>query len=435
MEAISLSQLNRRLGDAIALAPGLQNVWIVAETADVRLSGGHCYMELIEKDSATGRALAKARATIWAGTYQSLAANFLAETGQQFRSDIKVMVRASVNYHPLYGLSLNITGINPQFTLGDLAQRRMEMVRRLTEEGIINDNRNLPWPDVPWRIAVISARGAAGYGDFINQLYTNPARLRFHTRLFPAVMQGDRTAPSIIDALGQIAAADETFDCVVIIRGGGATSDLAAFEDYRLAQNIALYEIPVIIGIGHERDITLLDYVANMRVKTPTAAAEWLISRGEAALGKLQTLASAMLQTVSDRLSGCHRQLAYISGQLPAIAQAATVRARQRLLSATATLATIADSRLKPGMARLDAYGARLTQAVDFALARESRRLENDSKLLAALSPEATIRRGYSITRGFDGRAITSVAEVQPGQSITTVLSDGTVISKVITNS
>ena len=434
MDAISLSQLNRRLGDAIALAPGLQNVWIMAETADVRVSGGHCYMELIEKDPATGRALAKARATIWAGTYHSLASTFMAETGQQFRSDIKVMVRASVSYHPLYGLSLNITGINPQFTLGDLAQRRMEMVRRLTAEGIINDNRNLPWPDVPWRIAVISAPGAAGYGDFINQLYTNPARLRFHTRLFPAVMQGDRTAPSIIEALGQIAAADETFDCVVIIRGGGATSDLAAFEDYQLAQNIALYEIPVIIGIGHERDITLLDYVANMRVKTPTAAAEWLISRGEAALGRLQTLASAMLQTVTDRLSGCHRQLAYISGQLPAIAQGAIMRGRQRLLRATASLASVADSRLRPGMARLDAYAAQLTQAVAFAIARESRRLDSDGKLLEALSPQATLRRGYSITRDPDGRAITSTAQVKPGQTITTTLSDGTIISKLTTD-
>ncbi len=281
--ALSLSQLNRRVADALSMAP-LQNVWVVAELSDLRISHGHCYVELMEKDADTGTVTARLRAVMWASVFPRLNAEFMAGTGRRLESGLKVMVCGTVSYHAAYGISFVISAIDPSYTMGEAERRRREIIDRLTKEGVLDLNRSLEWPDVPSRIAIISARGAAGYGDFIHQLFTNASHLRFSTTLFEAMMQGDRTSPSVIAALEEIAMRADDFDCVVIIRGGGATSDLLAFDDYALANNVAQFPLPVVIGIGHERDITVLDYVANMRVKTPTAAAEWLIARGDTAL-------------------------------------------------------------------------------------------------------------------------------------------------------
>lgn len=429
IKALTLSQLSRRLTSAIAADPCLQGSWVTGETVDVRVSGGHCYLELIEKD-ADGRPLARARATIWASTFRMLSGKFYAETGQQFCSNLKVMVFVTASYHAVYGLSLNISAINSAYTLGDAMQRRAEMIERLRSEGVIDMNRTLPWPTVPQRIAIISAKGAAGYGDFINQLYTNPLRLRFNSKLFPAVLQGERTSASIIAALDAIAAEADNWDCAVIIRGGGATSDLACFDDYALASTIAQFPLPVIIGIGHERDITLLDYVANMRVKTPTAAAEWLLQRGENALGRLHIIASEMLQSITDRMSGCHRQLAFYTGQLPALAGNAVVRAQKRLAASQAAISAIADRRIRPAAARLDAIEKALAQASAVAVQRSRLKLDSAAALLSVLSPEATMRRGYTITRA-GGKAVTSASQLSAGAEITTVFADGTAISTV----
>ncbi|MDE6326694.1 MAG: exodeoxyribonuclease VII large subunit, partial [Duncaniella sp.] len=251
--AMTLAEFNGRITALFAAAPHLRNVWVTAELSDVRHNpSGHCYLELIQKDPATGSTVARMRATIWSSTFARLSGEFFAVTGQRFADGIKVMVCLTASYHPNYGLSGNITDINPDYTMGDLLRLRREILRRLQAEGVLELNRQLEWPDVPLRIAVISAQGAAGYGDFIHQLYTSPARLRFTTRLFPASMQGDNTAPSIIAALEAIACDSEPWDGVVIIRGGGATSDLVAFDNYDLAANIAQFPLPVIIGIGHE---------------------------------------------------------------------------------------------------------------------------------------------------------------------------------------
>jgi len=429
-QALTLSQLNAAITRAVASAPGTQNVWIVAETADVRVSGGHCYMELIEKDPNTGRQLAKARANIWASTFSVISHQFQQAAGRPFGSDMKVMVRVTASFHPLYGFSLNINAIDPTYTAGDLLRRRAEIIARLNAEGILDMNRSLPWPDVPSRIAIISAPGAAGYGDFCRQLFLNPYRLRFTGRLFPAIMQGERSAESIINALDRINADADEFDCVVIIRGGGATSDLSSFESYDLAANIAQYPIPVIIGIGHERDITLLDYVANMRVKTPTAAAAWLVGRGADALARLQQFAATIHRSVSERIGGCRQQLEYIRGTLPAAAEKALFRASNRLMNIKAGLAAIPDSRLRPQAAHLDGYARTLSQAVGFAIDRQRRRLDSATQLLDVLSPEATLRRGYSITR-IDGHAITSATSVAHGAVIETILASGTLRSTV----
>lgn len=412
-QAITLVELNNRIGDALASAPGLSQVWVVAETSDLRVSGGHCYMELIDKDPDSGQARARLRATVWASRFGRLNDKFRAATGRPLASDLKVMVCLGVSFHPLYGLSANIVDINPEYTLGDLLRRRREMVERLRREGILELNRSLEWPAVPNRVAVISAAGAAGYGDFINQLYTNRLNLRFTTRLFPAVMQGERAAGSIIEALGRIAdAGDDAFDCVVIIRGGGATGDLAAFDNYDLAANIAMFHLPVIIGIGHERDITLLDYVANMRVKTPTAAAEWLIGRGADALESLRRIGGEILAAATAATAGARRRLDYMAGQLPLLARGIVDRARMNV-------GPHVDRELSTTVARL--------------LARHNDRLGAMAALLDTLSPEATLRRGFSITLA-GGHAVTEASSLAPGTVITTRLASGTVTSTVIDN-
>ncbi len=407
VQAISLLELNRRVGAVLSSAQGINNVWVTGETSDLRCSGPHCYLELIEKNPDTGAPVARARATIWGARYTYLNNLFRSATGSPLASGIKVMVQASVSYHPVYGLSLNITDVNPEYTLGDLLRRRREMIARLTAEGIIDMNRQLPWPSVASRIAVISAAGAAGYGDFINQLYTNRHCLRFTTRLFPATLQGENTAPSIIAALQDVIDSGEDFDCVVIIRGGGATGDLASFDNYELAANIAMFPLPVIIGIGHERDITLLDYVANMRVKTPTAAAEWLISRGAEALERVYGLGNMILDAATARLGAAHRRLANIAGQLPAL-----------------TGGIIARNAMMVG----ERAERQMMQDITMQLKRRADRLTALRQLLDTISPEATLRRGFSITR-IDGRAVTSAKEVHAGSVLTTSLASGEIIS------
>lgn len=407
VQAISLLELNRRVGALLSSAPGINNVWVTGETSDLRCSGPHCYLELIEKNPDTGAPVARARATIWGSRYTYLNNLFRSATGSPLASGIKVMVQASVSYHPVYGLSLNITDVNPEYTLGDLLRRRREMIARLTAEGIIDMNRQLSWPSVASRIAVISAAGAAGYGDFINQLYTNRHCLRFTTRLFPATLQGENTAPSIIAALQDVIDSGEEFDCVVIIRGGGATGDLASFDNYELAANIAMFPLPVVIGIGHERDITLLDYVANMRVKTPTAAAEWLIAHGAEALERVFGLGSMILDAATARLSAAHRRLANIAGQLPVLTQG--IIARNAMLVG-------------------ERAEQQMIQDVTMQLKRRADRLTALQQLLDTISPEATLRRGFSITR-INGHAVMSADEVPPGIILTTSLATGQIIS------
>lgn len=425
--AITLLSLLQRIASLMTV-PSTQGVWVTAELSDVAVRGGHCYMELLQKNAETGATEARVRANIWSTVYQRIACEFLNATGQQFATGIKVMVRTSAQMHPVFGLSLNITAVNPEYTMGDMMRRRREILMRLQKEGILESNRKLQWSDTPQRIAVVSASGAAGYGDFINQLYNNQSHLRFFTRLFPAVMQGEKAPRSIIDALNDIASEASRWDGVVIIRGGGATSDLQTFDDYNLAATIARFPIPVAIGIGHERDITVLDYVANMRVKTPTAAAEWLIAKGNKALDHIKQLASDIHRHVADRIAGMSQQLAYFQGILPVLPQSALERASSRIQNARIELAQINSRRIAPALLSLSHKQESLATALKSAVDRESRRLDSMTQLVDALSPQATLRRGYTITR-LDGRAIKAAAEVSAGSTIETITADGIITS------
>lgn len=427
-EPITLEEFTSRIAGAVNGVPGLAGIWVTAETSDVRRSG-HCYLELVQKHPLTGEPVARVRATIWRSTFARINAAFTQATGQQFGSGIKVLVRVTASFHPAYGLSANITEIDPSYTLGDLVRRRREIIARLTAEGIIDLNRSLMWPEVPLRMAVISAPGAAGYGDFVHQLFTNPSRLDFRVRLYPALMQGASAAASIIAALEQIAADEEMWDGVVIIRGGGATSDLAAFESYELAANIAQFPLPVIIGIGHERDITVLDSVANMRVKTPTAAAEWLIARGDEALATLHRLGSEIYMLASDLLAGNREQIARIGAALPHLPDMALRNARTRLDRLAVAVSDAASTCLRPEMSRLDVMAERLTASAEGVIERQRARLERIDGLVQVLSPQATLARGYSITR-VNGRAVTSAADIRPGDIIHTTLASGSIESK-----
>lgn len=426
---ITLLDLMRRVG-ALVMVPSTQGIWITAELSDVAVRGGHCYMELLQKDPATGQSVARARATMWANVHSRVATEFLAVTGQRFATGIKVMLRVSAQMHPVFGLSLNITAVNPEYTMGDLMRRRREILLRLQAEGILEANRQLPWPDVPSRIAIISAPGAAGYGDFLHQLYNNPSRLRFTTRLFPAVMQGERTPAAIISALDMIAAAQEEWDCVVIIRGGGATSDLMAFDDYNLAANIAQFPLPVVIGIGHERDVTVLDYVANMRVKTPTAAAEWLIARGNAALERLSRLAADLHRAISERVGGMRMQLAQYEALLPTLPLAAIERARMRLDLTLPIVSQLPSRHIRPRLMVLDHMADTLASASREVTRRATTRLDSLVAMVEALSPASVLRRGFSLTR-CNGVTLRRFADVVIGDTIETVTAEGSIISVV----
>lgn len=406
--AISLLELNRRVGAALSIAPGLDNVWVAAETSDLRSTGGHCYMELIQKDSS-GAPVARCRAVIWASAFSRLSVKFAEATGTRLRSDMKIMARVCVSFHAVYGFSLVINDINPEYTVGDLARRRMEIVARLQAEGVYDLNRELTMPQVPSRVAIVSARGAAGYGDFVRQLHSNSMRLRFTTTLFEAVLQGERTASSVIAALDKIMERVDDFDCVVIIRGGGAVADLASFDDYELAYNVAQFPLPVVVGIGHDRDVTVLDYVAHTRVKTPTAAAELLVGIvGEAYQTVLET-GSAILAAVKASVSGQRQQLAYFQGLLPALAMNVVERNRRTTGRQTDELiAAAVRNRMRAARQRIDAL----------------------AELLDAISPEATLRRGYSITRA-DGHAVLDGSAVAPGTVLTTTFARGSEVQSV----
>lgn len=401
-EAVTLDVLASRLAKAVNTAPGLADVWVKAEISELRVSGGHCYMELVHKD-ARGMAAAKMRAVIWASAYARLAAKFHAATGTRLAADIKVMLRVSANYHPVYGFSLVVSDIDPEYSAGDLARKRFMIIERLRAEGVYDMNRSLPWPARPWRIAVVSAQGAAGYGDFVKHLYSNPLRLRFSHKLFPAVMQGDKAPASVIAALEHIADDIDSFDAVVIIRGGGAVSELACFDDYDLAANVAQFPLPVLVGIGHDRDVNVLDYVASVHVKTPTAAAEHFIGLCEDAYGRIVALGDAIAQAAAQAVSGSQRQLAYIRGCLPALVTNVLERNRVRV-----------DARAVDELRHLAAR----------AIMRRRERLDALEELLAAISPEATLARGYTITR-IGGHAVTDSAGLAPGTMITTTYARG----------
>ena len=333
-QALSLHELNGLVRRSIrACMP--DTFWVQAELSDVRSNySGHCYLEFVQKDAAGNNLIAKARGTIWSNIYKMLKPYFEQETGQAFTSGIKVLVQVSVEFHELYGYSLTVLDIDPTYTVGDMERKRREILRQLEEEGVIDLNKELEMPMLPQRIAVISSATAAGYGDFCNQLMNNSRGYGFYTELFPAIMQGERVEETVLAALDAINARVEEFDAVVIIRGGGATSDLSGFDTYLLAASCAQFPLPIITGIGHERDDTVIDKVAHTRVKTPTAAAEFLIAKMDACADVLDDLSSRLMQGVQNRLLWEFRRIDGLKQRIPTAVYKRIGDAKYTLLSA-----------------------------------------------------------------------------------------------------
>ena len=318
-QGITLRNFLSRLKTVIMSEQSLLQQWVIAEISDFRYNR-HCYMQLLEKD-ANGTTIATARATIWQSTFYAINSKFQSATGQNLANGLKVMLQVSANMSEQYGLSLNVTDIAPEYTLGDMQRLRLEIIERLTREGLIDLNKELSLPLKPQRIAVISAAGAAGYGDFCNQLSNNASGIKFYTCLFAASMQGKDTAPTVIDALRRIDNNRQLFDVVVIIRGGGATTDLNSFDNYELAKQVALCQLPVITGIGHERDKTVLDYVASSPVKTPTAAAELIINQCSMCLNTLNDYQTAIVNAATATLREEKIHIDYFASQLQPLAK------------------------------------------------------------------------------------------------------------------
>ena len=408
MEALSLYDLNALVRRSLEQCLP-DEYWVQAELSDVRTnSTGHCYLEFIQKDPRSNNLIAKARGTIWANVYRLLKPYFEESTGQAFVSGIKVLVQVTVSFHELYGYSLTVQDIDPTYTLGDMARRRREILKQLEEEGVLTLNKELEMPVLPQRIAVVSSPTAAGYGDFCHQLKNNSRGFFFHTELFPALMQGDRVEESVLSALDAILNRQEDFDAVVIIRGGGATSDLSGFDTYLLAAACAQFPLPIITGIGHERDDTVLDSVAHTRVKTPTAAAEYLINCMDLVADELEVLISQLHESVRSRLTEEHRKLISYRNRIP-----------------SAVVRRVSDAKLALLTTRKD-----ISLAVQTSLSRQRHRLELLQQRLADASPEKMLARGYSITLK-DGKVVKNAAMLNEEDEIITRFYRGEVASVI----
>lgn len=429
-QAISLVEYNSLIKGVIYYEPSLQQRWVMAETSDVRTSRGHCYMELIQKDER-GSTVAKLGAVMWARDYATLDKKFADATGTRIASNMKVMVKVTANFHELYGLKLMISDINPEFTLGDMARLRREILLRLESEGVINNNKELCLPAAATRIAVISAAGAAGYGDFCKQLHANAHGIKFYTCLFSAVMQGVATVPSVMSALRRVCDAEALFDCVVLIRGGGATSELNSFDNLELARAVALCPLPVITGIGHERDRTVLDEVAALSVKTPTAAAELLIANAAKQLNKLDAMANGIAATVREALKGTAEMVARIEGTLPLVVRKQLSDNKTKLSSLTTKLPVLLLSPLQRQRDRMAGISSAVAAAASARIEREKISLKAEHDKVLLLSPQNTLMRGYSITT-LNGKAVTSATAVAQGDTLTHRLANGTITTKVL---
>ena len=383
MKQYSLSELCQNIEEVLA-EEFASTYWVRAEVASLSVRG-HCYMELVEKAS-TKNIAAKVRATCWQQMYGILSPYFEAETGQKLSVGMQVLLEVEVSFHAVYGLSLNIVGIDPTFTLGDMARQRQETIQRLKDDGVMDMQSSLEIPSLPRRIAVISSADAAGYGDFCHQLENNSGGFQFRTQLFAAIMQGEQSAKSIIQSLQQIADEIDKWDIVVIVRGGGASTDLRNFDDYELASHCAQFPLPIIAGIGHTRDISIVDMVVHSSVKTPTAAAEWLINA---------------MQQQADRIAELYTRL-------------------QRVIQHTINQQHI----------RIEQLQQALQYASKKHLYQLRSQLEMWQKTIELHSPERIYRMGYSLTT-VDGKVVKSIHDVKAGQQLQTHTADGTITSVV----
>lgn len=427
---LSLFELNNLVKQTLELSLP-DAYWVQAELSEVRINyAGHCYIEFVQKDEKSNALVAKARGNIWKSIYYMLKPYFEKETGQEFCAGIKVLVQVQVEFHELYGYSLTVLDIDPTYTLGDMARRRREILKKLEDEGVLNLNKELELPMLTQRIAVISSATAAGYGDFCNQLENNSYGFVFYSKLFPAVMQGNQVENSIIAALNAVYNEMDKWDAVVIIRGGGSTSDLSGFDTYDLAANVAQFPLPIITGIGHERDDTVLDCVSHTRVKTPTAAAEFLINHLHDTAEELDNNAKVLIELVMERMSNEKERLDRLVGRIPYQVSRRLEQEHFRQEKLVQQMQGTARLRFSKEENVLGLLKQRLTLAVYSRMEKENHRLKLIEQQTRAASPEHILKRGYSITL-LDGKAVKDVSKVKVGDTLETLVMNGIIKSKV----
>ena len=383
--------------------------WVEAELAECRTNRGHCYMELIQKDEHNNTPIARAQAKCWQNTWSMLEPYFEKVTGQPLHAGLKTRLKVYPQFHENYGFSWIVTDIDPTYTLGDMAKRRQEIIHQLKEEGVFDLQKELQISPFCLNIAVISSQTAAGYGDFVNQLADSP--YNFRTHLFPATMQGEQVEQSIIDALNKIYSeiskdSSLSFDCVVIIRGGGATADLSGFDTLPLAENVAQFPLPIITGIGHDRDESVLDMVSHQRVKTPTATAQFLIEQLDTTMQRIDNCQERILRHTTARMEMERIRLMRISERIPALFS--LVKTRHE--------------------ARIDNLSTRIQSAIILTLEKQHHQLQMLQQRAQALDPILLLKRGYSITL-CQGRVLKDATNIKPGTEIETRLEKGTIIS------
>ena len=472
-QKLTLFELNQQIQETIKREIS-GTVWVVAEISELKENrNGHCYLELIEKEGS--EIVARARATIWSYTYRILKPYFETSTGQLFTHGLKVLVQVSVEFHPTYGFSLNIKDIDPAYTVGDMAMQRKEIVERLQAEGVFNMNKELELPPVPQKIAVISSKTAAGYQDFMNQLENNPPGIKFYTHLFEAYMQGSETVPSIMAALERIFEYEHFFDAVAIIRGGGATADLSSFDNYELAFHVTQFPLPVITGIGHEKDDTIIDLVAHTRMKTPTAVAEFFISGAQRFYEHLTALEDELVQLTKQSMDEKQEQLELFAGalhqnvktfvadknlqlirqgnnlqrnisrfvfsknyelnnlkhNLNAACSVWRVESKNRLGKYSRILRRSARESVLKERAGLNQLEEKLRHRSLRMLATEQERISRNENSIRLLNPQNILNRGYTLTLKND-KIIKSAASLLPGDELETRFADGKVKSKIL---
>ena len=404
--------------------------WVEAELSECRESRGHCYMELIQKDEQTATPIAKASAKCWASKWMIVRPYFERTTGQRLHAGMKVLLKVYAQFHEAYGFSWIVTDIDPTYTLGDMARKRQEIISQLKAEGVFDLQKELSLPLFCQRIAVVSSETAAGYGDFCNQLADNPYGFKFQTWLFPAIMQGEGVEQSIIQALNRINNVIDDFDVVVIIRGGGANSDLSGFDTLALAENVANFPLPIITGIGHDRDESILDMVSHTRVKTPTAAASLLVDHLKQVLDILNDAQDTITHCAQQKLSTLNSQLSTISEAIPRLFSIVKTRQEARLDNCYQRIAHQMGLKLTTLNSQLSTLESRIPLVLERRLTSKRHRMELVEEKLKALDPTLLLKRGYSITF-FQGKAVRDPQDLKTGDEIETRLEKGTVVSKV----
>ncbi len=428
---LTLYELNSLVREVVETSLD-RGYWVEAELSEAREVRGHCYMELIQKDPFSATPVARASAKCWKNRWSTLRPKFERTTGQPLHAGLKVLLWVTASFHEAYGFSWIVQDIDPTYTLGDMARKRMEIIRQLKEEGVFDLQKELRLPMFAQRVAVISSENAAGYGDFRNQLADNGHGLRFEATLFPAIMQGDQVEASVIGALDSIYEVADQYDVVVIIRGGGATADLSGFDTLRLAENVANFPLPIITGIGHERDESVLDMVAYQRVKTPTAAAACLIDNLMVVSRRLDDWQETIRLRVSQRLALEHARLEKTVARIPTLFHLAQTRQETRLERLSTAIAQLMRERLTTERLRLQRLEAGIGPLALNRLETERHRLDRLDLRAKALDPARLLKRGYSMTL-VDGRVVRDPACLRVGDVVETRVEKGAFTATVKT--